>query len=508
MVIRIGGHPAKPAKPAKPAGGTTPARPVKPAPGGGIPAPANGSDFRTGGTVTTPTTHGTGTLPALGGLIDKAKTTLYVHMAEVPPNEVMDKLIAAAQRGVDVHLVLSPKARLDPAQVLSVLRMSDDGIEIAVNKHATLPERAGISDSTSFVGGKLDPVSGEAPAALTTDPGKVAAQKKAFADALRVKLNGDVHRGLLPPEKVKVHQMPGATSAPILNAINSATKTIDLEIYQVGDRGVIDALKDAAKRGVKVRVMLEPKTVGSANYPAVQKELFAAGIDVQPTPPQFDTHHNVDHAKFMLIDSKELMIGSGNMVRYGLGGNEATEVNTRDFWIEDTRAVSLKEAGGLFNADWARMPTKPADFKNLVVTPDNAVSSVLKVIDAAKKTLYVENQSLSDPDTIAHLIAAKQRGVDVKVLLGVQPIPHMPPKNEATIKQLRAAGIDAGYLTQSYLHAKTVITETQVFIGSQNFTGGGLGANREVGEVLGDPSLVKDAQDQFKADFANPGPKP
>ena len=96
----------------------------------------------------------------------------------------------------------------------------------------------------------------------------------------------------------------------------------------------------------------------------------------------------------------------------------------------------------------------------------------------------------------------------MKVLLGVQPIPHMPPKNEAVIKQLRAAGIDAGYLTQSYLHAKTVITESKLFIGSQNFTGGGLGKNREVGELLDDAALVSQAQAQFNADFADPGPKP
>ena len=492
---------------------TTPTTPVPkpPAPGPVTPGrgAVGGTDFRAGGTVAPAATGaGTGPLPVMDGLIDKAKTRLYLQLGEMPGNDVMDRLIAASNRGVDVNVVLSPNHRLDPAQVLNVLRMSDSGIEIAVTKKSALPARSGISDGTSFVGGKLDPVAGEGPAALTTDSTKLSAQLTKFQDALKVVPRGDVHRGLLPPEQVKVHQMPGATSAPILNAINSAKKTIDLEIYQVGDRGVIDALKAAAGRGVKVRVMLEPKTVGSANYPEVQKELKAAGIDVQPTPPEFDQHRNVDHAKFMLIDRLELMIGSGNMVRYGLGGNEATEANTRDFWIEDTRGQSLSEAAKLFDADWARTPTHSADFQNLVVTPDNASTQVLKLIDGATKTLYLENQSLSDQATIDHLIAARKRGVEVKVLLGVQPIPHLPPKNEAAIKQLKAAGIDAGYLTSSYLHAKTVITESRVFIGSQNFTGGGLEHNREVGEVLDDRALVTQAQQAFEADFADPGPRP
>ncbi len=469
------------------------------------------SDFHAG-VVTGPranvVTANVVTAPSLGSLIDGAAKRVFVRTSTVPPNAVMDKLIAAAQRGVDIHLLINPSQRLDPAQVLSVLRLSDEGIEVGVVKQSAVPERAGIADGTSFIAGKIDPVTGEGAPKVSTDAAEVDKQVKAFQSELKVKANPSFRVGLLPPGQVKVHEMPGATSAPILNAINSAHSSIDLEVYQVGDRGVIDALKAAAGRGVKVRVMLEPRTVGAANYPAVQKELAAAGIAVQPTPPIFDQHNNVDHAKFMVVDHQELLVGTGNLVRYGLGGNELIEANSRDFWVEDSRPQSVKEGSGLFEADWARKPTKAADFKNLVVTPDNASSTVLALIDGAHDKLYLENQSLSDKTTIDHLIAAKKRGVDVKVLLGVQPIPHMPPKNEAVIKQLRAAGIEAGYLTQSYLHAKTVVTESKVFIGSQNFTGGGLGKNREVGELLDDPALVSQAQSQFNADFADPGPKP
>ncbi len=491
---------------------TTPAhRPGVPAGGTAtVDTPAT-SDFHSGlvtGPTATVVTARVVAAPTLGSLIDGATKRVFVRAGTVPPNAVMDKLIAAAQRGVDVHLLISSSQRLNPEQVMSVLRLSDEGIEVGVVQQSALPDRAGLSDSTSFVGGKVDPVTGEAPAKVSTNAAEVDKQLNAFRSELAVRVNPSFRVGLLPPGQVKVHEMPGATSAPILNAINSAKSSIDLEIYQVGDRGVIDALKAAAGRGVKVRVMLEPRTVGAVNYPAVQKELATAGIDVQPTPPTFDQHNNVDHAKFMVIDQKELLVGTGNLVRYGLGGNELTEANSRDFWVEDSRPQSVKEGSGLFEADWARKPTKAADFKNLVVTPDNASSSLLALIDAAHEKLYLENQSLNDKVTIDHLIAAKKRGVDVKVLLGVQPIPHMPPKNEAVIKQLRAAGIDAGYLTQSYLHAKTVITESKLFIGSQNFTGGGLGKNREVGELLDDAALVSQAQAQFNADFADPGPKP
>jgi phosphatidylserine/phosphatidylglycerophosphate/cardiolipin synthase-like enzyme len=249
-------------------------------------------------------------------------------------------------------------------------------------------------------------------------------------------------------------------------------------------------------------------TVGSSNYEQVKAVLTAGGITVKPTPPQFDSAHNVDHAKFLLVDKKELLLGSGNLVRYGLGGNQVEAANSRDFWVGDTRAQSLDDAAALFEADWARAPTQSSQFKNLVVTPDNARSQIFKTIDAAQKTLFVYNQSLSDADTIQRLIAAKQRGVDVKVLLGVQPVPGVGPKNAPAVKALRAAGIDCKYLTRSYLHAKGIVSEKQAFVGSQNFTSGGLSNNREVGEVLDDAAFVADAQAQFLADFKSPGPQP
>jgi phosphatidylserine/phosphatidylglycerophosphate/cardiolipin synthase-like enzyme len=307
---------------------------------------------------------------------------------------------------------------------------------------------------------------------------------------------------------VQLYEQPASTAQPILNALKSAKTSIDLEIYQLGDPDVTAALVAAAKRGVKVRVMLEPKTVGSSNFTAVSKVLTAAGITVQPTPPQFDSSHNVDHAKFMLIDHQELLLGTGNLVRYGLGGNDVESANSRDFWVGDTRAKSLSEAQTLFEADWARTPTDPASFTNLVVTPDNARSRVFQTIDSAKKTLCVYNQSLDDPQLLQKLIDAKNRGVDVKVLLGDQPIPHLGPKNSPAVKALRAAGIPTEYLTRSYLHAKAIITESQAFIGSQNFTGGGLGNNREVGTVLDDAGVLKAVTAQFAADFADPGPQP
>jgi cardiolipin synthase len=289
--------------------------------------------------------------------------------------------------------------------------------------------------------------------------------------------------------QVVVHPMPESGPQPILDAINGAKQEIDLEIYQMNDPTVTQALIDAAKRGVKVRVMLEPKTVGGNTYKAVSANLAAHGIDVQATPPQFDSSHNVDHAKFMVVDNKDMLFGTGNLDSSGLGRGD--KYNNRDFWTNDSRPETVSEAGQLFNADWNRQPTTGIDFKNMVVTPDNADGKILGLIDGAQKRLYVYNQELFDPTVNQHIIQAKQRGVDVQVIAG-NPKKFFgeggTDKNALALAQFKQAGIPGTELTSLYVHGKGIVADDKTYLGSQNFSTGGLKTNREVGEIFDDPN--------------------
>src|SRR5438309_2055974 len=108
---------------------------------------------------------------------------------------------------------------------------------------------------------------------------------------------------------VKLYPEPTSGVAPLLTAIRSAKTSIDLSCYLVQDGNVIKALEAAAARGVKVRVMLEPKPVEDGGKPDDVQQQIAdfqkAGIDAEVTPPQFDSHWNVDHAKFFVTDGKK-----------------------------------------------------------------------------------------------------------------------------------------------------------------------------------------------------------
>lgn len=93
----------------------------------------------------------------------------------------------------------------------------------------------------------------------------------------------------------------------------------------------------------------------------------------------------------------------------------------------------------------------------------------------------------------------------MRVLLGYQPpFGGQPSKNEAALTELRAAEITAEYLTNNYLHAKGIVSDDSVYLGSQNFTNGGLRNNREVGEIFTSPAVVAKIAATFEADAAKP----
>ncbi|MEW6733348.1 MAG: phospholipase D-like domain-containing protein, partial [Acidobacteriota bacterium] len=437
---------------------------------------------------------------------------LYVYNQNITDQPVIDRLIAAKQRGVDVKVIMNaPRSSTDKV-IQTREKLVEAGIETGFyQKYNTLHAKAMVADDQAFIGSQNFTSGGlynnRELGEITNNPRVVQQLKEIFIEDLKSTgvITGDRPQEL---EQVRLLRMPESGSYSIVSAINSATKSVDLEVYLLTDPTVTDALKLAAKRGVQVRVMLEPKPVGEFNnYEEKATELRAAGVEVKETPPEFNSNSNVDHAKFMVIDGRDLLFGTGNLVKSGLGESAKPEWNNRDFWVYDTRQAAVREAAQLFDRDWRRESTQNIEFQHLVVTPDNANTQILNLIDSAQERLYVYNQSLSDQNVIDRIIAAKQRGVDVRVLVSKQESTDgQPDRNQIALKQLQEMGIAAQYFTRQYLHAKAILADNKTFIGSQNFTSGGLIKNRELGEIFDDQEIAKRLAESFLADEASPTP--
>ena len=77
---------------------------------------------------------------------------------------------------------------------------------------------------------------------------------------------------------------PQAGYQPIYDFISGARVSLDMTMYQLGDTKAQDALKAAAKRGVKVRVLLDSDTQGGGNSTmnqAAYSDLTTSGVEVK-----------------------------------------------------------------------------------------------------------------------------------------------------------------------------------------------------------------------------------
>ncbi len=91
----------------------------------------------------------------------------------------------------------------------------------------------------------------------------------------------------------------------IQDTIGHAKKSIDLAGYSFTSYKIADALIDAQRRGVKVRVLLD-KGQRKRHYRAIE-EMQDAGI-----PIRFNSHYAIMHDKYLVIDDKTVETGSFN----------------------------------------------------------------------------------------------------------------------------------------------------------------------------------------------------
>jgi phosphatidylserine/phosphatidylglycerophosphate/cardiolipin synthase-like enzyme len=104
-------------------------------------------------------------------------------------------------------------------------------------------------------------------------------------------------------------------------------ETIDIAMFHLSDRAVIDALLAASRRGVVVRLILDPNkdafghaTSGIPNRPVASELVTASDGRIQVR--WYRTHGEQFHAKLALIYSRDtlwLTLGSANLTRSNLG---------------------------------------------------------------------------------------------------------------------------------------------------------------------------------------------
>ena len=278
---------------------------------------------------------------------------------------------------------------------------------------------------------------------------------------------------------VQVIVEPDAGPNAVRGLLAAARRSLWMEMYLLTDGATIDALVARRRAGVDVRVVLEPHPyqADGANEDAFER-LTAAGVLAAWASPRFA----LTHAKVAVVDHARLLVLTLNLTRSGLAGNREYAVVD-----DDTRDVAAAEA--LFAADLAGLPPVGAVATGrLLASPTSTRPALAAALARATHAVTVEMEELSDPTLVGALALARARGCEVSVAL---PGAGTSAATNDAARRLVAAGVVVRLVDTPQVHAKAVVADDWLYLGSANLTTASLDANREVGLSLRDPDALR-----------------
>jgi cardiolipin synthase len=287
---------------------------------------------------------------------------------------------------------------------------------------------------------------------------------------------------------------PDDGSGPVLAAIGGARNSVEVVVYLLTDRSVIEALIAAHRRGAAVRVMLEADPYGSGpGNTAVYDQLQHAGVEVRWANPAFA----LTHEKAVVVDGQTALIMTLNLVYSAFHGNREYGILTRD-------PAEVAEVLAGFNADWERQAFKP-QAPSLLWSDVNTRRKLLEIIDGTRTSLLLEQEALQDRELLRRLASAAGRGVDVRVI--TPPDEDKSDPNRQGREQLVAAGAGVRTLEAPKMHAKIIVADgSRAVVGSANITYSSMDNNRELGIRVAEPEIVGRLGETFETDWAQAKP--
>ena len=353
---------------------------------------------------------------------------------------------------------------------------------------------------------------------------------------------------------VDVGEAPTSSLNLTLAAIKSAEETLLVNIYEMSSPEISLALLQKIQSGVHVEIIEEGNPVGglSASARDVVSLLSHAMSLMENGDHFYEMTHDAggkrrfhfDHAKYMVIDNKSVLIGSENYSptghpKFGVLGNRGWEVLIHDKKLahqftqifaadSDIRKGDLidraipndsvlafvprnfehemtQSAGGEVTS-YFRMDASKA---TVVTSPDTSLTGLVGLLDSAKTSIDLELLSFDshwggterNSPLFDAVLSAARRGVTVRVLLNdertfarssstkltrnqktVEALNHFATQNGVNLTG-RIANIKAMKVT--YIHNKGgLVDDNKTLISSINWNENSVENNRETAVIL------------------------
>jgi len=308
------------------------------------------------------------------------------------------------------------------------------------------------------------------------------------------------------------------------DAIDAATSSIHCEMYtfasdEIGEQ-IFDSLCKAAQRKVSVSIIVD--AIGSSGWEtSFGQKAAKCGIQFKVYhPARFSFIEKLNkrtHRKLVIIDQKVAFVGSRNFTSV-----HSKRIKGEEAW----RDISIKVVGDAvsdlvcaFMGSWISMRERISArlkrqqvllrFPELVRLNSTWAQrrrfhrELKQKIHEAKREVWIVTGYFIPPRRLARALwHAARRGVNVRVLISSKSDVFFIPWVVAVYSlYLRERGVLFYDYQPSVMHAKSVIIDDWMTIGSSNFNHRSIFHDQEVDVVLSHPESMRALRDGYVQDI-------
>ncbi len=345
-------------------------------------------------------------------------------------------------------------------------------------------------------------------------------------------------------DQLTLYASPDSSYAVLRGLIDGAADRLHLHVHDLRHRELIQAMADAASRGVDVQVLVDGNVVGRSHEEEAEERahwavIQAAGGDVEVAERGRYVHH---HLKVLVADDA-VAVQSENWNPSGVPvdsswGNRGWGMVVHDpaatdwfaSWMADDReawdveplgdvepsappafpvptgnhfAVPPQELQGMFTITPLVSPDHTA-YANQDVVLQRMANAQHRILGQQLRMDTEESNALGWSGTdryMQELIVAEARGVDVQMLLAA-PFHFTDTHNADVAEALQFAGAEARlWELDGTLHNKGWIIDDAVVLGSMNGNHASRSANREVGLLVEGDGVADWYAERWQADM-------
>lgn len=358
---------------------------------------------------------------------------------------------------------------------------------------------------------------------------------------------------------------PDSAFAAISQVLNTATKSLDINLYLFTHPGLADRVLAAQERGAKVRILMEGEPfegMPPSNRDNLTK-LQAAGVELRIMHAAEDgfRRYRWNHAKYAIVDQTHCIITSDNWTQTSMPAEPMT--GNRGWGVAMASPELAAYLTAVFEGDWNpaspdSIPFDPAKVRfphtplppqperrritdpfepgqvaepiqaTLFLAPEHGLleeAGICGLIRSATERLDIQQDYIqlywsfgnagsleTTPNLFLNeVVAAAKRGVQVRVLLDGS---HLQPEDardnthtQTWLQLLPGVQIQTRILdhrsTQMGVHNKGVIADgRRVLISSINWSQNSPLANREIGLILESSAVASYFAQVFERDWA------